>query len=203
MNIKKAFNWYWWLWLSPLLTVPTLLFVGLYLYFSDVLVDLMCRGNSRACPSDEWTILIAILGSSLWHLILLVPASNKKSEFVRWHGRQTLLLAGVRTALALVSGLAYSFELGVGTLLALGVLVIIWFGGTLWGQRQATRGECSLMRWFGQEELLLALREADVEIKTEEQDTEALVEIIRFSRDLEERRSALVELQRREMVEPL
>jgi hypothetical protein len=59
------------------------------------------------------------------------------------------------------------------------------------------------MRWFGQEELLSTLREADMEIQAREQDAEALVEIIRFSRDSEERRSALAELRRRGMVETL
>ena len=47
------------------------------------------------------------------------------------------------------------------------------------------------------------LRESDEEIRARKQDAKALVEIIRFSRDLEERRSALAELERREMVEAL
>lgn len=208
MERRKARNWYWWLWLSPLLTLPTLA----ALFLSEIGFALLSESGSRwgsAAYDDPGyydicyraTILIAVLVSALWHLILLIPASDKAHPFVRWHGRQMLLLAGVRTAIPL------AFALGFGedsqALLAIPALLLLWFGGTLWGQRQAARGDCSLMRWLGQEELLSTLVEADMQIQARKQDAQALVEILRFSRDSEERRGALAELERRGMVETL
>jgi hypothetical protein len=200
MDRKTARNWYWWLWLSPLLTIPSLLL----LYFEDLGFEWICMGGWRSCnwaAAARVTILVAVLGSALWHLILLIPALDKARPFVRWHGRQALLLAGVRTAIPLAFGLGFGDDVEV--LLAIPALVLFWFVGTLWGRRQAARGKCSLMRWLGKEDLLLTLREAHVEIQAKEQDAEALIEIIRFSRDPRERRSALAELQKRRMVETL
>jgi hypothetical protein len=112
--------------------------------------------------------LIAVLGSALWHLILLLPALNKESEFVRWHGRQALLLAGVRTVVPLVLGGVFGFELDwwggyyeFRALSSVPILVLVWFFGTLWGQRQATRGDCSLMRWLGRAEAVLPREPAE------------------------------------------
>jgi hypothetical protein len=188
MEKQTAQNWYWWLWLSPLLTIPTLLFLFLLLWFMDL---------------EDLGALIAVLGSALWHLVLLIPALNKEHPFVHWHGRQALLLAGVRTAVPLVLGLALFDALIEAMLVAIPVLIVIWFSGTLWGQRQAARGDCSLMRWFDQEGLLSTPRAANVKTQAGEQGAEALVKIIRFSCDLEERRSALAELESRGMVEDL
>ena len=193
MEERKARNWYWWLWLSPLVTIPTLTI--LMLMFS------LFYGPGRGL------ICIAVLGSALWHLILLFPALNKKSEFVRWHGRQALFLAGVRTAVPLVFGLVFGAE--DEALLFIPVLIAVWFFGTLWGQLQAARGKCSLMRWFGRAEALSsrvrAEEPAQIPTQTEKLDpeVEALVDIIRFSRDPHQRGKALRELQQRGMVEPL
>lgn len=144
--------------------------------------------------------LIAVSGSALWHLILLFPALNKESEFVRWHGRQALLLAGMQTAMLFV----FVFF----NLLAL-ILIAIWFFGTLWGQRQAIRGDCSLMRWLDRAEALPS-REPVAEPAqvagpepAAEPDLEVLIDIIRHSRDPEERRQALAELEKRGMVDLL
>ena len=198
---KKARNWYWWLWLSPLLTIPALVVI----YLSEPGRELICGGTWLGCDrttAKRLNTLIAILGSALWHLILLFPARNKESELIRWHGKQALLLAGVRTAVPflLVFAVENSLERwGV----AIPSLIIIWFVGTLWGQLEAAVGKCTLMRWFGQEEQLSILREAEATAQYEIPSADALLEIIRFSRDPEKRRSALTQLQRQGLVEDL
>jgi hypothetical protein len=108
-----------------------------------------------------------------------------------------MILAGVRTAVPLISLLVIgSSGASIFTIL---LLIPIWFFGTLWGQRQAGRGDCSLMRWKG--------READLpgpQVESEfAQDfsPEILVNIIRFSKDPEKRQSALDELKKHGMVE--
>jgi hypothetical protein len=129
---QTARNWYWWLWLSPLITLLTLAWLAT-LYEEPALTP------------------VSVLGSSVWHLILLVPALSRKSEFVRWHGRQALLLAGVRTAVPLGFVAAFGSSWG-WELLAIPVLVVVWFVCTLLGQLEAARGLCTLMRWFGRAE---------------------------------------------------
>jgi hypothetical protein len=202
MERKKARNWYWWLWLSPLVTIPTLAFS----LSQEIGYDLVCRGGWQRCnwaAAERVTILIAVLVSALWHLILLRPVRNKEYPFVQWHGRQALLLAAVRTVIPLVFGLG--FGLDGGALLVIPVQIVVWFGGTLWGQLQAARGKCSLMRWLGQEELLLSLQQADTQAPAVEEDenVRTLIEIVRFSRDPAQRQKALEELAKRGMVEAL
>ena len=206
MQKQKARSWYRWLWLSPLLTVPTL-FASRGIV-SEIAFGFVSVRSGALYPRSTYygtvhriAIVSGVLVSALWHLILIIPARDRAQPFVRWHGRQALLLAGVRTAIALAFGLAFGENAGV--LLAIPLLLLVWFGGTLWGQKQAARGDCSLMRWSGQEELLSTLRASDEEIQAREQGAAALVEIIRSSRDPEERRSTLAELERRGMVEPL
>jgi hypothetical protein len=146
-EVLTAKKWYRWLWLSPLLTIPSVVF----LIFNEPGYELICRRNCDYALAFLVTGLIAILGSALWHLVLLAPALNKQSEFVRWHGRQALLLAGVRTAVP-VAFLIYDFvEGGYGesVLWSIPVLIAVWLFGTLWGQGQAARGDCALMRWTG------------------------------------------------------
>jgi hypothetical protein len=137
---RTAQNWYWWLWLSPLATLLALAW----------LVTLHPEG--AVTP-------LAVLGSALPHLILLVPALNRKSAFVRWHGRQALLLAAVRTVVPLAFVLAFGSE-GLA-LLAVPILIAVWAIGTLRGQLQARRGLCTLMRWFGRAELQPNFERAD------------------------------------------
>jgi len=122
---KSARGVYRWLWFSPLLTIPTLAL----LLFSDM------------------SITIAVLGSALWHLLLLRQALAKHT-FVRWHGRQGLLLAGLRTAFSLVYGLLSYDEEGLA--LSILILIAIWLVGNIWGQDQVARGDCWLMRVRGQ-----------------------------------------------------
>ena len=180
MDRVRAKNWYFWLWLSPLLTIPTLGIMWLIL-----------PGNKLTLP---------ILGSALWHLVLLFPALDRKALFVRWHGRQALLLACVRTVIPLVLGLV------LGSLLATApILIIVWFVGTLWGHRQAARGDCSMMRWAGHAEELSALQRAEqqAEAEIEELGLDRLLDIVRFSRDPTRRQSAVAELERQGMVEHL
>jgi hypothetical protein len=200
MERKKAASWYWWLWLSPLLTIPTLaLFLAL-----DLGYDVVCRGYWSTCDhgaAGQVTVLVAVVASALWHLVLLGAIRNKEYPFVRWHGRQALLLAAVCTMVPLGFGLAFGASLGV--LLFNPVQIVVWFGGTLWGQRQAARGDCSLARWFGQVELLSRMQEEDVEAPAGDLDAQALVEIVRFSRDPAEREKAVEELTKRGMVEDL
>ena len=142
-QILTSKKWYRWLWLSPLLTIPSVVF----LVFNDLGHELICGGNRRDCDyglAFMVTGLTAILGSALWHLVLLVPALNRQSEFVRWHGRQALLLAGIRTAVP-VAFLIYDFvEGGYGesVLWSIPALIAVWLFGTLWGQGQAARGDC-------------------------------------------------------------
>ena len=203
MDRKRARNWYWWPWLSPLLTVPTLLL--LYGIVSALVWGLAVPSRPGGGAAIHYAIveraaiLIAVLGSALWHLVLLVPARDKKNAFVRWHGRQALLLAGVRTAVPVALGLLIA---GYGPLLSIPILLAIWFGGTLWGQLQAARGNCSLMQRLGQE-VLPARREADKDMQVRKRETQALIEIVRFNPDPEERHKAMEELFRRGMVEAL
>lgn len=187
MEERTARNWYRWLWLSPLATLPTFFVFALVVAF---VMEAILRGG----PQDDYIMNNVVLGlvvwvSSLWHLILLVPARNTKSEFVRWHGRQMLLLAGIRTIVPLGFALAFGLEEEL-TLLAIPVLIAIWLVGTLLGQRQAARGQCGLMRWFGR---------ADAQPSR----VDALVDVIRFSRDPKERSEALAKLAELGRVEPL
>ena len=148
---------------------------------------------------ERAAIVVAVLGSAAWHLILLVPVRDKDYAFVRWHGRQALLLAGARTAVPAVLGLLIG---GYGPLLAIPILLAIWFGGTLWGQLQAKDGRCSLMPRSGRE-ALPARTAADKDMQVRKRETQALIETIRFSRDPVERKRAIAELDRRGMVEAL
>jgi hypothetical protein len=107
----------------------------------------------------------------------------------------------VRTIVPLGFGLAFGFD--YGALLFIPVQLVVWFGGTLWGQLQPARGTCSLARWLGQE-VLPARGEADQDVRARKREkTQALIQIVRFSRDPEERKQAIAELSRRGMVEAL
>jgi len=197
-EIQTARNWYIWLWISPLITLPTL---SLLLFFA-YLVD--------RSGSNFWIVfLLPVLGSALWHLILLYPAIKGKTNFIRWHGRQALLLAGARTALALVAALTSNW-MGSGVPLLLGFLLfLLWSAGNLWGQGQARRGDCALMRWRGHGAGLprpLGWEVASPESSTPSpglEEIDRLVGVIRFNTDAEQRRAALAELERLGLVEAL
>jgi len=195
-----ASNWYLWLWLSPLLTIPTLVFI--YISVDPVLMGLICPDGYSNCDFQLYqkaAMLAAVLGSSLWHLVLLIPSLERKNEFVRWHGRQMFVLAGIRTAVPVV--LILKFEDFEGLLISAVVLIIVWLVGNLWGQNQAKRGDCSLMRWTGRQELLPG---PQVEVKQDlEQEINDLMKTLRFSKDGFKRSKALAELQTLGLVEDL
>jgi len=192
---RKAVKLYRWLWLSPLLTVITAVIIYFQAY--DLIFDLLCSDGWRNCQwglVDRSALAIAILGSALWHLFLLIPALDNDSEFVRWHGRQSLLLAGVRTAVPLGLGLLFGES---GLLFAILLLIIIWLAGTLWGQGQAKRGDCSLARWLGHADVLPPPEPADKPAAVEALDprSAALLEAIRYSPDKAQRDLALRDLR--------
>jgi hypothetical protein len=150
--------------------------------------------------SSRESALIAVLVSALPHLILLIPALAAKSAFVRWHGRQALLLAGVQTVVPLVFGLAFG-DTALEYLFS--VLLLVWLFGTLLGQQQAARGDCSLARWAGRADVLPAPEPTGKPVQATGPDPVALIDIIRYSQNPQERSMALSELEKMGRVEPL
>jgi len=199
-EIRTAREWYRWLWLSALLTIPTLILV-MYVA-STIFRDLFCPYGFYNCSYETaFTLsgLIAVGFSSLWHLLLLIPSLNKESQFVRWHGRQAMILAILRTGAALIFLLAsYASDFGFTSII---ILISIWFFGTLFGQRQAARGDCSLMRWTGRADSLPGPPADEYVDGIEGLSTETLESTFRFSNDPQERREALEELKKRGLVE--
>ncbi len=171
-QVQRAKGLYKWLWLSPLLTLPTL---GFLLVQGFSLANRSYGGYANYPSSEEvqraemTVVIVAVLGSGLWHLVLLSRALDRQHEFVRWHGRQALLLAGVRTAVALwiAVGAASSFG-GSSPIWGVLILILVWLIGTLWGQGQAAAGHCSLMRWAGHG-AVLPLRVAAGQLVTQDQ----------------------------------
>lgn len=150
-EVKLAKEAYGWLRLSPLITVFTFVLVFVAAYSS------LPSDNSELYTSHPGLFsfyiptAIAILGSALWHLRLLSFIRNRDSDFVRWHGRQALLLAGIRTATCLlflaidaVSGYALFYWVIL-------VLIFMWAFMSSWGNRQVEMGTCALALWFGRE----------------------------------------------------
>ena len=189
-EIKRAKKWYWWLWLSPLLTIPTLLIIqGLAPVFYDFFVapETLNRGLEDRVP-----VILAIIISSLWHLVLSAPIKEKRQPFVHWHGLQALALAGIRTAVPL----AFAVGLGDEPFRAMLILVFIWFVGTYIGQYQAKNGRCSLAQWAGKGSDIAGYDDPKSpkitkEYKVQPHHPDYWVEIIRFSLKLEQRRKAL------------
>ena len=200
MEIQTARKWYRWLWFSPLLTIPT--FIILIFPLDPFLYNLICpMGNCDIDTSYRLAGVLAVLVSCLWHLVLLNPSFDKKTEFVRWHGRQALLLAGVRTATPLAFILILEpMEIPYPAIL---IIIPIWLFGTLWGQRQAARGDCSLMRWTGRADSLPGPPPDKDTGEFRELTTETLENTFRFSQDTQERQAALEELKNRGIVENL
>jgi hypothetical protein len=188
---KTAKTWYLWLWISPVFTIRTLFF--LFDYERELRGILCPSGSCSSFLKNTMPMVIIVLVSACWHLILLVPALDKEHIFVRWHGRQALLLAGIRTIVALWAVLRD--ELGI-YLLAIPTLIIIWLVGNLWGQRQSVRGDCSLMRWLGHQIPAMEPEPAASPQPATSSDPDSLVEIFRFSHDSQKSKSALEELKR-------
>jgi hypothetical protein len=199
---QRARKWYRWLWLSPLLTIPTLII--LFAAYDKYIYDLVCPQGWQNCDyiiAYRLQGLIAVGFSALWHLVLLIPTRDRESAFVCWHGRQAIVLAGLRTAVPLIFLVIFGLE-GIAFTSIL-ILISIWLFGTLWGQRQAARGDCSLARWSGRTNILPGPPpkvEADHVV---EQSNQELVDIVRFSCDPEKRQAALDQLSERGLVENL
>jgi hypothetical protein len=96
------------------------------------------------------------------------------------------------------------------SILVIPLLVIVWFSGTLLGQRQVKRGECSLAQWLGRtDEFSSLVPETDskrarvTEPYLSEENLKSLIHIIRFSKDKKARERALSKLKELGVVEDL
>lgn len=197
-EIRNAKIVYWWLWLSPIL----LLFCIFPVYLMVVLIS----GASRSDSIAQVAFLALLPG--VHHLILLLPATLAKNKFVRWHSLQALILAAIQTCAAssfLIAALRSSSSYALPTMcLAFLLFAVVWFGGNLWGQLQASRGDCALMRWTGRgASLPLPSMIENVAPVVANDRSNDLVEIIRFSRDQSQRQEALAKLTRRGLVEEM
>jgi hypothetical protein len=192
---KKIYRWLWW---SPLLTIPTLLILMSW----NPGHEYYCCNNAI---EERITGIVAVIGSALWHLTLLKPSRNKENFFIRWHGKQALTLAGLRTAIPLAFAFLYGFELEI--LCSIPILIVVWLVGTIWGQNQAIRGDCSLARWFGHADELpgppVETQVETPEIISDEEEIEFLVKTLRFNPDKEARTKALLKLDALGVVEDL
>ena len=202
MDIQTAQKWYRWLWLSPLLTIPTLL--AIFSIIDPYVFKSLCPSGYFSCrygfEPNAISAFVAVILSSFWHLILLIPALNRQDNFVRWHGIQALILAGLRTAVPLVSIFIF---LAYDSLITIFLLFPLWLFGTVWGQQQARRGDCSLMRWIGRADLLPGPPEKSRSSIDEEKSVEALENTFFSSEDPQERQAALAELKKCGLVESL
>jgi hypothetical protein len=199
---KRASDWYRWLWLSPLITIPTLVFV----LFADIGGRIVCNspGSCDWRLAERISLILAILLSAVWHLVLLKPISDKESPIVHWHGLQALCLAGLRTAVPLLFVIVFGFD--IPTIVAIPILFVIWLVGTNLAQLQANQGKCGLAQAAGHGDELTRYQQTETEqktgpLKTESGDAEEWVHIIRYSQDPAERRLALQQLRELDMVE--
>ena len=124
---------YWWLLLSPFITVPC---------FAFQLFDL---GSRSSVGERVWAVVVPLI----FHTPLLLMSFGTGNRFVRRHMQQALLLIALRAGLAAISlnlgrhpgnGL-WLFFLGNGSL---------WLFGSLGGFGQVKRGDCWLMRRKGE-----------------------------------------------------
>jgi len=136
-KVESVYRWLKW---SPLLTVATLYI----LMFSF--------GFVYSFP------YVAVFGSALWHLVILGYARDPH-PFVQWHGRQGLLLAGVRTLLAFWAVGPWMDQEGE-FFYWLFFMGAIWFFGNRWGRNQVEKLDCWLMRKGGQAAALEAFARA-------------------------------------------
>ncbi|MEN9562431.1 MAG: hypothetical protein RIR73_675, partial [Chloroflexota bacterium] len=124
-ELRLARGSYNWLRASPLLTIPTLVFI--------INLDLggaLCNLASSNCDYTVSNLLTNVFGvtlSAVWHLLLLQYVNNTESEFVREHGRKALTHAGIRTGVALLGAVLTSFVFGgsISCIIFI-VLAILW-----------------------------------------------------------------------------
>lgn len=185
MQRSEAIKIYNWLWFAPFVTVPTIIFLSIVFYF---MFDNGFVG--------------AFLVSSGWHLVLIVQVLQQQDKYVRWHGKQALVLAGFQTTVPLFYIVSYltenmdEFEL-FGFIFPLG---IVWLFGTLWGQGQAKQGVCTLMKLFG-EDAPIDTETAKTLPKPIKQNPDDLENIVRYSKDNQKRANAIYGLMQLGMVE--
>jgi len=163
-QIAAAVRIYNWLWISPLLTIPTLIVALLPDDIGYYLSDLVCPPGRPGCDDTSvyWFLgMFALIVSSLWHLILLRNLGGWNSEFVRWHAKQALVFAGIRTAIPIIYFNASIYKAvrnmeSMWTALPGIILIglITYFVTASIGQNQAKRGDCWLMRVFSQGQAL-------------------------------------------------
>ena len=85
-------------------------------------------------------------------------------------------------------------------------MIWVWFLGTIIGHYQATKGKCSLASWLGHGDELAAYANFAPELKVKRKKVDQVqqshwLNIIRYSKQPEERRKALEILKERDMVE--
>lgn len=131
---KVARRVYWWLLLSPFVTVPCFGSQVLTLHWSATV------GNR------VWAALVPLI----FHIPLLFGLRSS-SRFVQRHTQQAFILIALRAGMATISVNLGPYPLdGVGLWLYFFGNGALWLLGSLWGLRQATRGDCWLMRRRGE-----------------------------------------------------
>lgn len=174
-NTKRAVNWYFFLWIAPFAVVLTAAFlIGVGLIY---------------VPNTGQAVWLVFLLASGWYVLLLIPALNKQDAFVRWHGRQALLIGAALTAILLLQTVDASCLFAI-------LYLAVWWGGTVYSQLEARRGRCWLMRRFGEPE-------PDLQQPATPEQHAALIETIRYSDNAEERALALRGLQSAGLTEDL
>jgi len=132
---KVARRVYWWLLLSPFVTVPC--------FGSQVLTLYSATVGER---------VLAALVPLIFHIPLLFGLLSR-SRFVQRHTQQAFILIGLRASMAAIS-LNLGRDPSDGLWLWFFGNGALWLFGSLWGLNQATRGDCWLMRRRGEGEEL-------------------------------------------------
>ena len=187
MQRTEAIKTYRWLWFAPFLTVPTIIFLSIIFYFNF-----------------DNPFVGALIVSSAWHIILLIPVVLEEDEYLRWHGKQALVLAGLQTTVPLLYIISYrngnmdEFDI-LGFIFP---LAVVWLFGTLWGQGQAKKDVCSLMNWFGGD-AYIEQEPAPIQVQPPKLNPDDLENVIRYSKDMKKRAGAVFGLMQLGMVESL
>lgn len=132
---KVARRVYWWLLLSPFVTVPCFAFQIFGLTYRSTVGERV------------WAAVVPLI----FHIPLLFGLRSS-SRFVQRHTQQAFILIALRAGMAAISVNLDRHPMGTKGLwlyfLGNGAL---WLFGSLWGLRQATRGDCWLMRRRGED----------------------------------------------------
>lgn len=129
---KRVYAWLFW---SAFITVPV---------FAVLTIGL---GFQYSSPSTNQRVFTALL-PLVFHLVLLLGLTSK-SAFVFRHTQQGILLISIRAGLAALS-LSIGTDLGEGLWLFLLGNGALWLFGSLWGNGQVKRNECSWMKRNGE-----------------------------------------------------